>query len=82
VPLPGRTKTWEPPVEVSVPEIEALAGWIHKRFHGYDFAQTLEKSSFKVEIFKITTEEARLYAIAPDRINDDIFIAKPTLRHS
>ena len=76
VPLSGKTKTWEPPVGMSVPEIEAIVGWDHKRFYGYDFAQKLEKFGFKVEVFKITADEAKLYGIASDHINDDIFIAK------
>jgi SAM-dependent methyltransferase len=76
VPLSGKTKTWEPPVGMSVPEIEAIVGWDHKRFYGYDFAQKLEKFGFEVEVFKVTADEAKLYGIASALIDYDIFIAK------
>ena len=76
VPLSGKTKTWEPPVGMSVPDIEAIVGWDHKRFYGYDFAQKLEEFGFKVEVLKITADEAKNYGIASNHINDDIFIAK------
>ena len=76
VPLSAKTKTSEPPVGMSVPEIEAIGGWDHKRFYGYDFAQKLENFGFKVEVFKITADEAKHYGIASDHIYGDIFIAK------
>ena len=61
---------------MSVPEIEAIVGWDHKRFYGYDLADKLEAFCFKFEIFKITEAEAKLRGIASSDFNDDIFIAK------
>ena len=76
VPLSGKPETWEPPVGMSVPEIEAIVGWDHKRFYGYDFADKLEKIGFQVEIFRITEAEAKRHGIGSGDINDEIFIAK------
>ena len=76
VPLSGKPETWEPPVGMSVPEIEAIVGWDHKRFYGYDFADKLEKFGFQVEIFRITEAEAKRHGIGSGDINDEIFIAK------
>ena len=61
---------------MSVPEIEAIVGWDHKRYYGYDFADKLEKFGFKVEILKITGAEAKLHGIASGDFNDEIFIAR------
>ena len=41
-----------------MPEIEAIVGWDHKRYYGYDFSDKLEKFGFQVEIFRITKAEA------------------------
>ena len=76
VPLSGKPETWEPPAGMSVPEIEAIVGWDHKRYYGYDFADKLEKFGFKVEIFKISEAEAKLHGIASGDFNDEIFIAR------
>ncbi len=76
VPLSGKTETWIPPTDMSVPEIEAIVGWDHKRFYGYDFAQKLEKFGFNVDIFSITPEEAKLHGIASEHFTDEIFIAR------
>jgi SAM-dependent methyltransferase len=76
VPLSGKSETWEPPVGMSVPEIEGIVGWDHKRYYGYDFADKLEKFGFKVEIFRITEAEAKRHGIGSGDINDEIFIAK------
>jgi len=64
VPLSGKAKTWEPPIGMSVPEIEAIVGWDHKRYYGYDFAEKLGQVGFEVEIFKTTKAEARRHGIA------------------
>lgn len=76
VPLSGKPETWEPPAGMSVPEIEAIVGWDHKRYYGYDFSDKLEKFGFQVEIFRITKAEATLHGIGSGDINDEIFIAK------
>jgi len=76
VPLSGKKKTWEPPMGMSVSEIEAIVGWDHKRLYGYVFAEKLEKFGFKVDLFKITKKEAALHGIASDNFYDEIFIAK------
>ena len=76
VPLSGKPETWEPPTGMSAPEIEAIVGWDHKRFYGYDLADKLEAFCFKVEIFKITEAEAKRHGIGSGDINDEIFIAK------
>ena len=61
---------------MSVPEIEEIVGWDHKRYYGYDFPDKLETFGFKVVIFKITEAGAKLHGIAPGDFNDEIFIAK------
>ena len=76
VPLSGKFETWEPPKGMSVPEIEAIVGWDHKRLYGYDFLNKLERIGFNVEIFSITSDEAKLHGIASKNFNDEIFIAK------
>jgi len=76
VPLSGKARTWEPPPGMSVPEIEAIVGWDHKRFYGYDFAKKLEKCGFSVDVFSITRDEARLHGIASKNFKDEIFIAR------
>ena len=52
-----------------------LAG-ITKDFYGYDFLNKLERIGFNVEIFSITSDEAKLHGIASKNFNDEIFIAK------
>ncbi len=76
VPLSGEQKTWEPPAGMSVPEIEAVVGWDHKRFYGYDFAEKLEIFGFKVEIVKISEDEAKRYGIESANFEDKIFVAR------
>ena len=76
VPLSGKLETWEPTAGMSVPEIEAIVGWDHKRYYGYDFSDKLEKFGFEVEIFKITEAEAKRHGIASGDFNDQIFIVR------
>jgi hypothetical protein len=66
----------KPPAGMSMLEIEAIVGWGHKRYYGYDFAEKLEKFGFKVVIFKITEAEANRYGIASGDFNDEIFITR------
>ena len=59
-----------------MPEIEAIVGWDHKRYYGYDFADKLEKFGFKAEIFKITEAQAECHGIATADFNNEIFIVR------
>lgn len=75
VPLSGKKRTWEPPKGMPLNEIEAIAGWDHKRLYGYDFAEKLERHGFSVSMFRISDKEARLHGISSEGYKDEIFIA-------
>ena len=53
VPLSEKPETWELPAGMSVSEIEAIVGWDHKRYCGYDFTDKFKTFSFELEIFKL-----------------------------
>ena len=44
----GKPEIWEPPTGMSMLKIAAIVGFDQKRYFGYDFADKLEKSGFKV----------------------------------
>ena len=42
LPLSRKLDAWKSPAGMSVPEIEAIVGWDHKRYYGDDFVNNLE----------------------------------------
>jgi len=73
VPLSGELETWEPPLDMTVEEVEAKCGWDHKRYYGYDFRERLASVGFEVDMQEFSEDEGNRYCL---ELKERLFIAR------
>jgi SAM-dependent methyltransferase len=70
----GRERTWFPPEDAPLTEVERICGRGHKRLYGRDFVDRLDMAGFGVAVEPPTGGELERYRLLP---KDVFFVCRP-----
>jgi len=70
----ARPRTWEPPADMPIREVEAVCGRDHKRLYGLDMTERLGVAGFTTQTLWFTADETRRFRL----VEEPVFLsAKP-----